>query len=97
MLFWTSFVRFRAGGDYEEDTSPDRPIFRGPEGTVRFDPNELKRISVEIVRRNLLPPESQVINRAIVNPEDIAPVRRPGEFAKAAKLGHCIISISCKN
>ncbi|XP_075210465.1 uncharacterized protein LOC142317780 isoform X2 [Lycorma delicatula] len=69
--------RFRGAVDYEEAAVLDRPIFRGPEGTVRFDPNVLKRISVEIVRRNLLPPETQVINRAIVNPEDITPVRRP--------------------
>lgn len=88
MIFCAQFARFRGGVDFEEDTNLDRPIFRGPEGTVRFDPMELKRISVEIVRRNLLPPESQVINRAIVNPEDITPVRRPGESVTASNNAH---------
>lgn len=69
--------RFR-GSNYEAERG-HAPQFRGPEGSVCFDQNELKKIVVDIVRKPGLLVDGSHINRAIINPEEIAPVRRPDE------------------
>ena len=73
----SAFFRFR-GSNYEAERG-HAPQFRGPEGSVCFDQNELKKIVVDIVRKPGLLVDGSHINRAIINPEEIAPVRRPGE------------------
>lgn len=69
--------RFR-GSNYEgERGRAVGPQFRGPEGSVCFDQNELKKIVVDIVRKPGPGLDGSHINRAIINPEEITPVRRP--------------------
>jgi hypothetical protein len=71
--------RFRER-EYEEDREGGVPQFRGPEGSVDFDINELKKFTIEIVRKPSSNHGDSSINRNIINPDDIAPVRRPGEL-----------------
>nr|QGB21088.1 transformer protein [Rhodnius prolixus]QGB21089.1 transformer protein [Rhodnius prolixus] len=59
-----------------ENGNKELPILRGPEGgTIKYDIKELKRITVRIERS--LP--KQEVARKIIDPESIAPVRRPEE------------------
>lgn len=61
-----------------ENSNKELPILRGPEGgTLKFDVKELKRITVRIERS--LP--KQEVARNIIDPETIAPVRRPVLFS----------------
>uniref|UniRef100_T1I4F1 SDP_N domain-containing protein n=2 Tax=Rhodnius prolixus TaxID=13249 RepID=T1I4F1_RHOPR len=72
-----------------ENGNKELPILRGPEGgTIKYDIKELKRITVRIERS--LP--KQEVARKIIDPESIAPVRRPDEgkqplFSRIALCG----------
>nr|UNA88685.1 putative transformer protein [Boisea trivittata] len=53
-------------------------VFKGPEGEKpNFDPKELKKITVKIIRKT---PQSTIpmLQRAIVDPSTVVPVRRTG-------------------
>ncbi|XP_054269809.1 zinc finger CCCH domain-containing protein 13-like isoform X1 [Macrosteles quadrilineatus] len=72
----SSSERFRER-DYE-DNDGGAPKFRGPENPVDYNINDLKKFTIEIVRKPSSNHGDTTINRSIINPEDIAPVRRPG-------------------
>uniref|UniRef100_A0A1B6GRJ5 Uncharacterized protein n=1 Tax=Cuerna arida TaxID=1464854 RepID=A0A1B6GRJ5_9HEMI len=69
--------RFRER-NYEGERERAGPQFRGPEGSIDYDVNELKKFTVEIIRKSTGSNDETIINRNITNPDDIAPVRRPG-------------------
>ncbi|XP_054268095.1 zinc finger CCCH domain-containing protein 13-like isoform X3 [Macrosteles quadrilineatus] len=77
----SSSERFRER-DYE-DNDGGAPKFRGPENPVDYNINDLKKFTIEIVRKPSSNHGDTTINRSIINPEDIAPVRRPDEYERA--------------
>uniref|UniRef100_A0A1B6M2L8 Uncharacterized protein n=1 Tax=Graphocephala atropunctata TaxID=36148 RepID=A0A1B6M2L8_9HEMI len=73
--------RFR-DRDFEGERERAVPQFRGPEGSVNYDVNELKKFTVEIIRKPTGLNDETIINRNITNPDDIVPIRRPDVFAE---------------
>nr|UNA88688.1 putative transformer protein [Jadera sanguinolenta] len=62
----------------EDGESEGLQVFKGPEGEKpNFDPKELKKITVKIIRKT---PQSIIptLQRAIVDPATVVPVRRTG-------------------
>nr|UNA88686.1 putative transformer protein transcript A [Jadera haematoloma] len=60
----------------EDGESEGLQVFKGPEGEKpNFDPKELKKITVKIIRKT---PQSIIptLQRAIVDPATVVPVRR---------------------
>lgn len=54
------------------------PQFRGPEGTLDFSIHDLKKFTIEIIRKPSSTNED--LTRSIINPDNIVPVRRPGKW-----------------
>uniref|UniRef100_A0A1B6K120 Uncharacterized protein n=1 Tax=Homalodisca liturata TaxID=320908 RepID=A0A1B6K120_9HEMI len=73
--------RFRER-NYDGERDRAGPQFRGPEGSIDFDISELKKFTIEIIRKSTGSNDDTIINRTITNPDDIAPVRRPDVYAE---------------
>ncbi|KAG8264477.1 hypothetical protein J6590_008411 [Homalodisca vitripennis] len=68
--------------NYDGERDRAGPQFRGPEGSIDFDISELKKFTIEIIRKSTGSNDDTIINRTITNPDDIAPVRRPDVYAE---------------
>ncbi|XP_073989143.1 uncharacterized protein [Rhodnius prolixus] len=83
-----SHYRHRNESEKSENGNKELLIELGAEeGTIKYDVKELKRITVRI-DRPFPPSPKQEVARKIIDPETIAPVRRPGRSNGEERDGH---------